>query len=99
VGDIVYFTGLIEGFGEFCHEHSLEIVTNESSEATTATNIAPSADDDDVGFNRGQIGFTKGSPAERLRRINLMTGTYLLGSAVTLRVHNSRFSCVVSFQT
>jgi hypothetical protein len=107
VGDIVYFSGLIEGFGDFCHEHGLEIVTNESSEATTATNddaaisplIAPSADDVDVGFSGGQIGSTEESPAERLRRINLMTGTYLLGSAVTLRVHNSSVSCVVSFQT
>ena len=29
VGDILYFTGLIEGFGDFCHEHGLEVLTNE----------------------------------------------------------------------
>eukprot|EP00934_Nitzschia_sp_Nitz4_P004130 Nitzschia sp. Nitz4//scaffold71_size96697//52407//56542//NITZ4_004698-RA/size96697-augustus-gene-0.145-mRNA-1//1//CDS//3329557256//4120//frame0 len=29
VGDILYFTGLVDGFGEFCEEHGLEIVTNE----------------------------------------------------------------------
>jgi len=29
VGDILYFTGLIEGFGEFCEEHGLELLTNE----------------------------------------------------------------------
>ena len=33
VNDIVYFSGLLEGFGEFCNDHGLEIVTNESSEA------------------------------------------------------------------
>jgi predicted amino acid-binding ACT domain protein len=38
VGDVVYFSGLIEGFGDFCHEHGLEIVTNESSlDANLAT--------------------------------------------------------------
>ncbi len=35
VNDIVYFSGLIEGFGDFCNDHGLEIVTNESSEALT----------------------------------------------------------------
>jgi len=29
VGDILYFTGLVEGFGEFCEEHGLEVMTNE----------------------------------------------------------------------
>ena len=29
VGDILYFTGLVESFGEFCAEHGLEVVTNE----------------------------------------------------------------------
>ena len=29
VGDILYFTGLVESFGEFCEEHGLEVVTNE----------------------------------------------------------------------
>ena len=28
-GDILYFTGLVEGFGSFCEEHGLEILTNE----------------------------------------------------------------------
>ena len=30
VGDILYFTGLVEGFGDFCEEHGMELVTNES---------------------------------------------------------------------
>lgn len=29
VGDILYFTGLVESFGDFCSEHGLEVVTNE----------------------------------------------------------------------
>jgi di/tricarboxylate transporter len=29
VGDILYFTGFVESFGEFCEEHGLEVVTNE----------------------------------------------------------------------
>jgi len=28
-GDILYFTGFVESFGEFCEEHGMEIVTNE----------------------------------------------------------------------
>ena len=30
-GDILYFTGLVVGFGEFCAEHGLEVLTNETS--------------------------------------------------------------------
>ncbi|CAB9507029.1 Sodium/sulfate cotransporter [Seminavis robusta] len=29
VGDILYFTGLLDGFGAFCEEHGLEMITNE----------------------------------------------------------------------
>jgi len=32
VGDVLYFTGLVEGFGEFCEEHGMEILTNELQE-------------------------------------------------------------------
>ncbi len=35
VNNIVYFSGLIEGFGEFCNDHGLKIVTNESPELLT----------------------------------------------------------------
>ncbi len=37
VGDILYFTGLVEGFGEFCDDHGLELVTNEIAEYTETT--------------------------------------------------------------
>lgn len=30
VGDILYFTGLVEGFGEFCEEHGMEVLTSDT---------------------------------------------------------------------
>lgn len=50
VGDILYFTGLIEGFGEFCDEHGLEILTNDSvehDELTVKLLVSASNDDDE----------------------------------------------------
>ena len=38
VGDILYFTGLIETFGEFCEENGLEVVTNETAIEEEAEN-------------------------------------------------------------
>lgn len=38
VGDILYFTGLVEGFGEFCEEHGMEVLTSESGGNGTAEN-------------------------------------------------------------
>lgn len=35
VGDILYFTGLVEGFGAFCEEHGLEVITNEVEDSVT----------------------------------------------------------------
>lgn len=35
VGDILYFTGLVESFGDFCEEHGLEVITNESTNLPT----------------------------------------------------------------
>jgi hypothetical protein len=29
VGDILYFTGLVEGFGEFCDEHGMVVLTSD----------------------------------------------------------------------
>jgi hypothetical protein len=33
----LYFTGLVEGFGDFCEEHGLEVVTNEVEDTMSAT--------------------------------------------------------------
>lgn len=46
VGDILYFTGLIEGFGEFCEEHGLEILTNELDEKKETTTTKTLVGDD-----------------------------------------------------
>jgi hypothetical protein len=34
VGDVLYFTGLVEGFGEFCEEHCMELLTNDNIECS-----------------------------------------------------------------
>jgi di/tricarboxylate transporter len=43
VGDTLYFTGLVEGFGDFCEEHGLEVVTNEVEEATLSASVHAAA--------------------------------------------------------
>jgi di/tricarboxylate transporter len=45
VGDILYFTGLVEGFGEFCAEHGLEVVTNEVNDIPETTTMTVTEDD------------------------------------------------------
>ncbi len=81
VNDTVYFSGLIEGFGEFCHEHGLELLTNESLEATAvaqdptddaATSPLMSSSVDDGDAKRSA---SISDEDESLRRINLLTGT------------------------
>lgn len=71
VNDILYFSGLIEGFGEFCHEHGLELVTNESSSKRTrddgATSLLQTTNDED-----------------HLRNINQLTGMYHLVSPLSM---------------
>ena len=48
VGDILYFTGLVEEFGTFCDEHGLEVMTNETTASTeTEPVVAAEGDDDD----------------------------------------------------
>jgi hypothetical protein len=106
VNDIVYFSGLIEGFGEFCHEHGLELITNESLEAPTiaqdvihdaATFPLMSSSEDDCDA-KGSVPST--DDEESLRRINLMTGTYnttsLIPSPLPMRLAHL---CFHSLQT
>ena len=45
-GDILYFTGLIEEFGEFCTEHGLQVMTNEVVENELLPSDDASVDDD-----------------------------------------------------
>lgn len=90
VNDVIYFSGLIEGFGEFCHEHGLDLLTNESLEAA---DVAQDPVDDNtvtsplMASMSQEDGNTIGSPNralrsprrnsvedEHLRCINQMTG-------------------------
>ena len=81
VNDIVYFLGLIEGFGKFCHEHGLELITNESLEAgTVPQDFIDEAATSPLMFSPEDNCDVKGSfslsdDEESLHRINLMTGT------------------------
>mmetsp|Transcript_29018 Transcript_29018/g.42804 ORF Transcript_29018/g.42804 Transcript_29018/m.42804 type:complete len:1236 (+) Transcript_29018:347-4054(+) len=50
VGDILYFTGLVESFGEFCEENALEILTNDLQEEKRNQDDAKEQEDDKVEF-------------------------------------------------
>jgi di/tricarboxylate transporter len=94
VNDIVYFSGLIEGFGDFCHEHGLEIVTNESADAAMdilSVSTTPTSDDaalsrlivEDAGdANKSLLS----DEEENIRTINLMTGTHSLSFRFPLTI-------------
>ena len=80
VGDILYFTGLVEGFGEYCNEHGLEILTtdNDNEKDADAKLLADKNGNDSVPV---EIGVTKdsllnASDAERSRAIARLTGKY-----------------------
>lgn len=77
VNDVVYFSGLIEEFGEFCHEHGLELLTNESIEEITDNTVtslilSPAVNDGNL---EGELFPAKDE--ENVRRINLMTGVFV----------------------
>ena len=39
VGDVLYFTGLVEGFGKFCEDNGLEMITNEVEDSVIGENM------------------------------------------------------------
>jgi len=39
VDDVLYFTGLVEGFGDFCQEHGLEVITNEVEDSVVSDHL------------------------------------------------------------
>lgn len=51
VDDILYFTGMVDGFGKFCEDHGLEVVTNEVIEATRHPGEVPGENDEVNGDN------------------------------------------------
>lgn len=68
VGDVVFFSGLIEGFGEFCSKHGLEMVTSDSLDDKNATTEAKIATNNNISTTRALS-----DEAESLRIINLMS--------------------------
>jgi Citrate transporter len=61
VGDVLYFTGLVEGFGDFCEEHGLQVLTSDTEEGEIQKSLSalpfsqdatekPSADEDDFNY-------------------------------------------------
>ncbi|GAX22225.1 hypothetical protein FisN_19Lh293 [Fistulifera solaris] len=89
-GDTLYFTGLVESFGEFCEEHGLEILTNETEglTSTASTDLA-------------EVGTTKESlldadEGERLRNIHRMTDLIRGAKDADLDMQGAPPSIVVS---
>ena len=85
VNDIVYFSGLIEGFGDFCHQHGLEIVTNESADAAMdVLSVSTTPTSDDAALSRlivedaddAEESLPLSDDEENLRTINLMAGEH-----------------------
>jgi hypothetical protein len=46
VGDVLYFTGLVEGFGDFCHDNGLEVITNEVEDSIISGQIGHANNDE-----------------------------------------------------
>ncbi len=68
VGDILYFTGLVEGFGAFCEEHGLELLTNEIEESkeTTGRLIADAVKKGEERLEPSKLDLLSGSKAQLL---------------------------------
>eukprot|EP01082_Thalassiosira_pseudonana_P009116 g8017.t1.1.5e17418a g8017 g8017.t1 contig27:269-3016(-) len=67
VGDVLYFTGLIETFGDFCDEHGLEIETSESSSIIQVTSVDESLQNEILGTTLDSL--MESTQQERLRLI------------------------------
>ena len=81
VNDVIYFSGLVEGFGEFCHEHGLDLITNESPEAVNPSQ-GPADDNTAISLSMSmsqEDGNAIGSPnrAQRSPRQNLVEDEHL----------------------
>jgi Citrate transporter len=49
VGDVLYFTGLVEGFGEFCEEHGMELLTDDNVDVLEEQKPTSNGASDDKG--------------------------------------------------
>lgn len=53
-GDILYFTGMVDGFGQFCETHGLEVITNEVN-ITNSTEVQNNVDNDSTEPNKASL--------------------------------------------
>lgn len=91
----MFFSGLIEGFGEFCNKHGLEMVTSDSLDDKNAMTEAENATNNNISATRALS-----EEAESLRIINLMSGTCHMIQTLpfTLKAKPSIVFCVVPFR-
>ncbi|GAX22176.1 hypothetical protein FisN_19Lh236 [Fistulifera solaris] len=94
-GDTLYFTGLVESFGDFCEEHALEILTNESS-AAALTNTATVTDAIDFHVGTSKEALLGADESERLRSIHRMTDLIRGAKGADSGMHGAPPSIVVS---
>jgi di/tricarboxylate transporter len=106
VGDVLYFTGLVESFGEFCEEHELELLTvdhdfHETSIDGTVLTLPEkkqvnweSSDDQDCDLTKRSVVTRFSEEGESHRLINRMTDIIRgaeSGEEGTYAIHESRF--------
>ena len=99
VGDILYFTGLIESFGEFCAEHGLELFTNEmeqevsnfKSDVTFGTDLVPAEEAKTLLANDGEA--EKVVPVEEIgvTRDSMMNADEMERSQAIARMEGKEF--------
>jgi len=67
VDDILYFTGMVQQFAQFCENHGLEVITNEV-DVTTTTRTRPAEQNNTNGSNRDVVVFNPPEEEEAERR-------------------------------
>jgi Citrate transporter/TrkA-C domain len=91
VGDVLYFTGLVEGFAAFCEEHGMEVLTNDNVGQLTEQMTTTENANNSVMMDTGSLMDT--DEAERSRSITKMIGKLLVED---LTLWCIRFSVSVS---
>ena len=94
VGDILFFTGLVESFGDFCEEHGLEVVTNELEGQRTGTGnnnsaVLNSQQAPSAGANANDIG---GDDTKRERTVKFQDDHEVLGGSTDVDATNMHAS-------
>jgi hypothetical protein len=101
VGDVLFFTGIVEGFAEFCEEHGMEVLTNDNLGVLTEQTKSADTSQNENDRPLMEIGMTKESlmqadETERSRSITKMMGKKVLED-ILFSVVICRFSCSLGF--